>query len=201
MLELRLPTLEQLRKVYNTDMKESFPAAELKPLAAIERMWQEGWYKPYCLFDDDALVGIAFLWLGHPGWALLDYLCVTAGWRNDGFGSEILRLLPEAEPDAVIFGEAEAVTSSDPEEASLQARRLEFYRRNGLRYAGYDCALFGVHFRTLILDKGDNAPEDILAAHQRIYRGGLPSAAYERFIQIPLREGEAVRPAADWIEE
>ena len=40
-------------------------------------------------------IGLAFLWLGHPGWALLDYLCVTASWRNDGFGAEMLRMLPQ----------------------------------------------------------------------------------------------------------
>ena len=41
-MELRIPTPEQLRKIYETDMKEAFPAAELKPLAAIEKMWREG---------------------------------------------------------------------------------------------------------------------------------------------------------------
>ena len=55
-------------------MQPAFPAAELKPLRNIEKSWAEGWYKPYCLFDGDNIVGEAFLWLGHPGWALLDYL-------------------------------------------------------------------------------------------------------------------------------
>ena len=34
-MELRLPTIEQLRTVYDRDMKEAFPPAELKPLSAI----------------------------------------------------------------------------------------------------------------------------------------------------------------------
>ena len=29
-MELRIPTLEQLQTVYNSDMKSAFPAAELK---------------------------------------------------------------------------------------------------------------------------------------------------------------------------
>ena len=70
-MELRLPSPEQLRTVYDRDLKEAFPAAELKPLRNIEKSWAEGWYKPYCLFDGDNIVGEAFLWLGHPGWALL----------------------------------------------------------------------------------------------------------------------------------
>ena len=38
-MELRMPTPEQLRTVYAADLKESFPASELKPLRAIEQMW------------------------------------------------------------------------------------------------------------------------------------------------------------------
>ena len=37
-MELRIPTLEEVRDFYNQDMKEAFPPAELKPLAAIEEM-------------------------------------------------------------------------------------------------------------------------------------------------------------------
>ena len=90
-MELRLPSVEQLRTVYDRDLKEAFPAAELKPLRNIEKSWAEGWYKPYCLFDGDNIVGEAFLWLGHPGWALLDYLCVSGTRRNSGLGASILQ--------------------------------------------------------------------------------------------------------------
>ena len=89
-MELRIPSVEQLRTIYDRDLKEAFPTAELKPLRNIEKSWAEGWYKPYCLFDGDNIVGEAFLWLGHPGWALLDYLCVSSIRRNGGVGASIL---------------------------------------------------------------------------------------------------------------
>ena len=69
-MELRIPTLEQLRTVYDRDLRTAFPAAELKPLKNMEEMWAEGRYRPWCLFDGDDIAGEAFLWLGHPGWAL-----------------------------------------------------------------------------------------------------------------------------------
>ena len=56
-MELRIPSLEQLRTIYDRDLKEAFPAAELKPLRAIETMWREGRYRPYCLFDGDDIAG------------------------------------------------------------------------------------------------------------------------------------------------
>ena len=155
-MELRIPTLEQLQTVYNSDMKSAFPAAELKPLSAIQRMWREQRYKPYCLFDGDDIVGECFLWLGHPGWALLDYLCVSSRARNAGLGALILAKLREVEPGTVVFGEAEAPEHApDP---AMAERRLGFYARNGLQTAGYDTEVFGVHYKTLYL--ADHKVED-----------------------------------------
>ena len=184
-MELKIPTPEQLRHIYETDMKEAFPAAELKPLAAIEKMWAEGWYKPYCLYDDDGAgpIGTAFLWLGHPGWALLDCLCVSAGWRNDGFGGEILRLLTEVEPGVVIFGEAEApVHAPDP---AMAERRLGFYKRNGLRMAGYDTEMFGVHYKTLYLADRGVDDETLMREHEFVYRNSFTAEKYAKYVRIP----------------
>ena len=184
-MELKIPTPEQLRAFYNEEMKAAFPAAELKPLAAIEKMWQEGWYKPYCLFNDNGAgpIGGAFLWLGHPGWALLDYLCVSAGRRNDGLGKEILRLLPLAEPGAVIFGEAE-VPAHAPDPAMAE-RRLGFYARNGLRTAGYETEVFGVHYKTLYLADGEVDEAALMREHQFVYRNSFTAEKYEKYVRIP----------------
>jgi len=198
-MELRTATPEQLRMVFRRDMLTAFPEAELKPLAAMERLWAEGWYRPYCLFDGDEIVGEAFLWLGHPGWAIVDYLCVSAGRRNDGLGGEILRLLQQAEPGTVLFGEAEA-----PEHAPdpvMAQRRLGFYARCGLRTAGYDTAMFGVHYKTIVWSNGDVDEDEVLRRHQTIYRRWFTPGMYEAAIQIPLHEGEEPKVFSEWIED
>ena len=197
-MELKIPTPEVVRDFYNRDMKEAFPPAELKPLSAIERMWAEGWYKPYCLYDDDGMgpIGCAFLWLGHEGWALLDYLCVNAGWRNDGFGTEILRLLPQVEPDCVIFGEAEApVHAPDP---AMAERRLGFYKRCGLRIANYDTELFGVHYNTLYLADGEVDDETLLAEHRFVYRNAFTNEKFAKYIRIPYDPAAPQSTKVDW---
>ncbi|MBE6995465.1 MAG: GNAT family N-acetyltransferase [Ruminococcaceae bacterium] len=184
-MELRIPTREALRDFYNIHMKEAFPPAELKPLSAIERMWRDGWYKPYCLYDDGGteVVGCAFLWLGHDGWGLLDYLCVCAARRNDGLGAVMLRLLPKAEPGMVIFGEAEApVHAPDP---AMAERRLGFYRRCGLRAAGYDTEIFGVHYKTLYLAERNVADEELMAEHRFVYQNSFTPEKYQMFVRIP----------------
>ena len=182
-MELRIPTAEQLQTVYDIDMKAAFPAAELKPLSAIRRMWREGRYKPYCLFDGDDIVGECFLWLGHPGWALLDYLCVSPKARNAGLGALILAKLREVEPGTVIFGEAEAPEHApDP---AMAKRRLGFYARNGLRTAGYDSEMFGVHYKTLYWAEEPVDDERLMEEHRFIYRNRFSPAKYARYVRIP----------------
>ena len=195
-MELRLPSLTQLRQIYETEMKRAFPPAELKPLSAMERMWEQGKYKPWCLFDGEKIVGLAFLWLGRPGWAILDYLCVSAGCRNAGLGQEILRLLSKAEPGTVIFGEAEApVHAPDP---AMAERRLGFYLRNGLRIAGYDTDIFGVHYKTLYLYDREVSDEDLMEAHRYIYQDGFTPEKYARHIVIPRDPNLPPIPQIPW---
>ena len=95
-MELRIPSVEQLRTIYDRDLKEAFPTAELKPLRNIEKSWAEGWYKPYCLFDGDNIVGEAFLWLDIPAghcWITCVFpvsaataASVHPSWRSCGSG-------------------------------------------------------------------------------------------------------------------
>ena len=52
-MELRLLTAAELAAAYDTDLKEAFPPAELKPLSSMEDLRSRGLYDPLCLFDDN----------------------------------------------------------------------------------------------------------------------------------------------------
>ena len=173
-MELKLPTPEQLETVYEADLKVSFPAAELKPLRIIQKMVEDGYYRPWCLFDGKEIVGECFLWLGAPGWALLDYLCVSPRFRNGGVGALMLAEMLAAEPDTVILGESEVPEyAPDPD---MARRRLGFYARNHARLAGYDTEMFGVPYKTLYwADASHLGP-----AADRCPQDNLPEAAFPR---------------------
>ena len=195
-MELRLPTIEQLRMVYDRDLKESFPAAELKPLRNMEQMWTNGWYKPYCLFDGDNIIGEALLWPGHPGWALLDYLCVAPRCRNAGLGSVILQKLREAEGGTVIIGESEApVHAPDP---VMAERRLGFYARNGLRTASYDTEMFGVHYKTVYLTSGEVDEAELMREHRFVYEKTFDPDKFARYVRIPYDTEENSGAIVPW---
>jgi len=178
--------------VYKTEYQEAFPAVERKAYSALLRMWRAGQYRPYCLYDGDEIVGGAFMWIGHEGWGLLDYLFVRKERRNGHLGEEILRELRRAEgPDAVIFGEVE-VPSAAPDPAMAE-RRLSFYYRNGWRDAGYDSRAFGVHFKTIYLANREVADEDLMAEHRFIYLNSLGEKSYQRNLRIPYDPSRARR--------
>lgn len=197
-MELKLPTPEQLRTVYDTQMKKAFPAAELKPLRAIEEMWRDGWYLPWCLFDGTEIAGACFLWLGEPGWALLDYLCVSSRRRNSGIGALLITRMLAEKPETVILAESELPTyAPDP---AMAERRLGFYTRNGARLAGYDSEMFGVPYKTLYWAGGPVPDAELMAAHQFIYRNRFSPEKYARHIRIPRQPDAQPLPRSDWSE-
>ena len=185
--------------VYERDLKPSFPPAELKPLENIQAMCRDGCYRPWCLFDGEEIAGACFLWLGRPGWALLDYLCVTESRRNGGAGALMLELLREAEPGTVILVESEApVHAPDPEMAE---RRLGFYARCGLRTAGYDTDVFGAHYKTLYLSEGPVPDGRLMEENRFIYQNRFPKEKYDRYVRIPRDPAAGPVAQVPWNED
>ena len=199
-MELRLLNKEELASLYQSEMTVDFPHAELKPLSAMLRLMDLGRYDPLLVSEDGEAVGYALVWLSQDrAGALLEYFGVLRGLRNGGLGTKILELL--AERYGQIFGEAEAPgPEASPEENDLRRRRIAFYERNGFRVLDYQCALFGVRFHCLY--RGPEADDrKVEALHRGVYAGYFSPAHMERYIQLPLRPGEAVRPAPEWVEE
>ena len=191
-MQLRMPTPAQLAAVYNADLVPSFPAAELKPLRAIQEMWREGWYHPWCLFDGDDIAGECFLWLGRPGWMLLDYLCVSPRRRNSGTGALLLSKMLETERESVILADSEAPCHAPA--PALARRRLGFYARNAARAAGYDTEMFGAHYKTLYWAERELSDGELMEQHRFIYQNRFSPEKYARYVHIP--RDPAAPPAA-----
>lgn len=200
-MEIRELNRAELAALYTDELAHTFPPAELKPLAAMEQMMDRGCYHPLGLWGNGAVVSYMLLWTDRAAqYALVDYLGTTPSRRGGGLGAEFLRSAFETFPQYKCFlVEAEAPTSGDETTDALRRRRLDFYLRSGLRQLNYDCALFGVHYRCLA--HGDISDSEALRVHQTIYAQQCSPAHLERFIQLPLKPGEAVKPALEWEEE
>lgn len=201
-MTLRSLSPAELARAYETDLKEAFPPAELKPLHAMEAMREGGFYDPLAMFDDEGEIeGYVFLWKHPDGrYILIDYLCVPAGKRGGGIGGRLLRsVIAHYPPETVFIGESEAPVG-DPERDALIMRRLGFYARNGAETVGYDCALFGVHYKTICWADPMRADEEILRRHQEIYAAQFSPEKYEKYVQIPFFPGESRKEISDWTQ-
>lgn len=198
-MKLEILTKEALTDLYNGELVVDFPKSELKPLRAMLNLMELGNYEPLLVTEGEETVGYAMVWLpADRNGALLEYFGVLRGKRNGGLGSRILNLL--AERYGQLFGEAEAPTSADPEENDLRRRRIGFYERNGFRVLDYECALFGVRFNCLY--RGPEADDRVVEKiHRGVYADYFTPAHMERFIQLPLKPGERIHPAPEWVEE
>lgn len=201
-MELRILTPEELAKAYETDFEETFPPSELKPLEVMEGMRRRGVYDPLGYFDDTGtVVGYIFMWKHADNrYILIDYLCVPAARRNGGTGGKLLAAARDYYPAGTVFiGESEAPVG-DPAADELILRRLGFYRRSGAAVLGYDCALFGVHYKTICWASPLPEEDEILRKHQEIYMEQFGRERYDRYVQLPLAPGEAPRPLTKWTE-
>ena len=198
-MELKLLTKAELTALYRDHLIVDFPKSELKPLKGMHNLMEQGIYDPLLVIDDGKPVGYAMMWLAPDrAGALLEYFGVLRGLRNGGFGSRILDLL--ARRYGQIFLEAEAPLSEDPAENDLRRRRIAFYERNGFRVLDYDCALFGVHFNCLYCGPETN-DRLVETMHRGVYAHWFSGGHLERYIQLPLKPGEAIRHAPEWVEE
>ena len=204
-MKLRKMTPDQLRLAYKTDLREAFPPEELKPLSAMERLWERGLYEALALWGDagEGPLGYVLLW-NHPDgrFRLIDYLCVPAGRRNGGIGGKLLAALWEAYPPETVFlGESEAPTG-DAGADEMILRRLAFYDRTGAVTLGYDTAQFGVVFKTIVWSRAPLPPEaEILQKHREICDTLFAHSPLRDMMQIPLHPGEAPRQRTKWTEE
>ena len=198
-MELKLLNKAELTAVYREHLLADFPRSELKPLKGMHNLMEQGVYDPLLVIDNGEPVGYAMMWLSQDRkGALLEYFGVLRGLRNAGIGSQILTLL--AQRYGQIFGEAEAPSSDVPEENELRRRRIAFYERNGFRVLDYECALFGVHFNCLY--RGPETDDRVVEAmHRGVYAHWFSGGHLERYIQLPLKPGEEIRFAPEWVEE
>ena len=194
----RLLTGPELTEVYLNEMRRDFPAGELKPLSMILTSEAEGTAHTWGVFDGDTLA--AYLLMVRPEGcrvSQLDYFAVVPAYRAHGIGAQLLAQLPAQEGDA----EAILIEAEMPEkagDAAMAVRRLGFYARCGLRTAGYDTEMFGVHYKTLYLASGPVADDVLMAEHRFVYENTFSADKYHRYVRIPFDPKAAPGPNVPW---
>ena len=176
--------------IYRTYMKQDFPRNELKPLASIRSLWEQGRYDCYQMREEENLVGYAFFVKqteADKDSYLLDYLAIVPEYRDRGYGSLFLQQLSRSIADAYcIVVEVEDPDKADHDAARQQMqRRLSFYLRGGYRKTQVTVRVFGVSYRVLEAPGESFHPdEEIREIYASLYRSMLPAAMYKAFIKL-----------------
>ena len=196
MLMYQKLTPEHVADIYRAHMQHDFPPAEVKPLEVLQNLMKQERYECYGWFEESGdLVAYTFFVTAPQGKiVLLDYFAVCSYYRNYGYGSVILTLLPDLfRGKAGILAEVEdpAKSSSEAEE-SLRTRRVGFYQRNGLRATSVYSVLFEVPYVLHYLPVGEDCADTVLHdGLEEIYHILFPQPIYGENVQLWLTESEA----------
>ena len=179
---LTLLNEKQIEYIYNTYMVVDFPPDELKPLAHLLRMVEEGLCTYYALFRGGEVLSYFGLCV-KDGFALVDYLAVNPEKRGQGIGSETLELLKEAAGDNTILIECEDISATQDEaEKTIRTRRINFYKRSDFILTGVKANLFGVDYVLLTYpEKSDSVTR---LGYETVYRAMLGDETYNKFMKL-----------------
>ncbi len=184
-MKLQLLNNVQIEKLYQKHMVKDFPKDELKPLKMILKSVEEGFYDCFGLYDDNTMVGYTFM-VKLDNSYLIDYIAIFPELRNNGIGANLLTIIDEdLETADKIFGEVEDPNYTDNlAQKELQARRLNFYLRNGCRDTGLRVDCFGVKY--IILEAGKTHfknKDEVWNLYERFYKNFLPKDKFEKNIK------------------
>jgi GNAT superfamily N-acetyltransferase len=173
---------EQIEYIYNTFMVYDFPPDELKPLAHLLRMVEEGLCTYYALYEGKEVLSYFGLCV-KDGFALVDYLAVTPKKRGQGIGSETLKFLKEAAGDNCILIECEDVGSANEEaERITRTRRINFYLRSGFALTTAKANLFGVDY--VLLTFPEKSEAETKFGYETVYRAMLGDEMYNKYMKL-----------------
>lgn len=148
--------LYDIKRIYEEKMIHDFPACEIKPFKAIERMHQNGEYFVYGNFEGEEMIAYAFIAKPKDGKVgLLDYLAVKESERGKGYGSKTIAQIKEFLKDhynGLIIESEHIHYAKCEEDKKKRQRRIRFYEKNGLVKLGFESRIYGTEYTVLYLN-------------------------------------------------
>jgi len=127
-------------KIY-MKMKKDFDEVELKDFDVMQSLLQEGIYKLFILEDTKLKLEIGYavvVQIIDEGVLWLDYLAVEENLRNNGYGSNFIKILQETTKSKNIFIEVEMPIEQVGKKREIQLRRINFYQKNNAKKVDID---------------------------------------------------------------
>ncbi|WP_297426909.1 GNAT family N-acetyltransferase [Clostridium sp.] len=184
-MDLKQLSKEEIENIYYKHMITDFPQGELKPLSSIIRLIKRKKYICYGLYDNSELLAYACL-VTSKSYLLIDYYAVCEQYRSKGIGSKFLSMLKDTSKNYNgIIVEVESFEYAPNEaERLVRQRRIEFYKKNGMKMTNILSILFNVEYSIMCLCNITLGDSDIYEAVQTIYKEIIPSNYFSKYVEI-----------------
>ena len=139
------PWIQDIQALY----EEAFPPRERFSFNYLIRVGARPGGHFEAIFDGDVLAGFC-LWIEYSGVIYLCYLAVNSAARGKGYGSRILALFKERNPDSRLFLEIETMSDLNAPNRQQREKRLAFYQRNGFETTDISSKVLGDRYDVLI---------------------------------------------------
>ena len=188
-MNLKQLSNEDIINIYNIHMIKDFPTEELKPIKVIENIIKRKIYICYGLYDNDELLAYAFLATSKL-YLLIDYYSVCAKYRNKGIGSQFLNILRECckNFNGIIVEVENVECASNEAEKVVRRRRIDFYKKNGMRITNISSILFSVKYSIMCLCNSEIDDSIIYSELKSIYKELIPREFYSKYVEISMKK-------------
>ncbi len=193
MLTLKPLSSTEIRTLHTERMQKDFPRKELKKLNLILHLMRRGRYSAYITLEEQEDIGYAFFTRDpcKNKLYLLDYYAIREDLRNQGYGSELLKLFSEKfKESTILLCEVEnPFLEEDPLLRASMERRMDFYLRNGWWDTRVNARMFGVEYRLLAAPVSQKlSREKIADCYRLIYRNVVPTRRLKKNMKLRFAE-------------
>ena len=188
-MNLKQLSNKDIENIYNKHMIMDFPSEELKPIDVMQKLIKRKIYICYGLYNNEELLAYAFL-ATSKSYLLLDYYSVCAKYRNKGIGSKFLNILKEncKNYNGIIVEVENVECASNETEKVVRKRRIDFYRKNGMRMTNISCKLFTVNYSIMCLYNIELDDLAICEGLKNIYKEMIPNKFYSKYVKISYKK-------------
>lgn len=174
---------QQIISIFNEYMVFDFPPDELKPLAHILSMVEDGTCTFYALRHNEEVLSYFSVCVNGQG-LLVDYLAVNKKYRGQGIGTKTLEFLKSVANDKYIIIECENEEKAEDEvDRNTRLRRITFYERAAFKKSGVSSNLFGVDYIILTYPT-DISKEKVKELYGNVYLRMLGKSMFDKFMKI-----------------
>ena len=198
-MKIKRLNLSEIKNIYRKYLFRDFPADERRPLTRIVKYFREHRYEGFGGYSEagELLCYAFFMRCDYTAQSkkrqrtcLFDYLAVTEKYRDAGVGSAFLRHLGQCFPRTdIMIVEVENTDYAENEaDLATKQRRMDFYLRNGMRDTGVTVRVWGVEYRIMEMDLGEDwrphTAQEIRETCEHAYRSMFPPMLYDHYILV-----------------